>query len=204
MISTNQELEAKFFITNPNNLETRLGELGAELIQPHTHEYNLRFDTPDQQLAQDYRLLRLRKDQSTRLTYKGPATTRDGVNIREEIEITVGDYETAKQLLHSLGYVVTAIYEKYRTTYELNHIHITVDEMPFGVFAEVEGPEAEGIKTTAEDLGLKWDAYISDNYLTIFYQLKEALDLDFDAMTFENFKGLAIDLSVAGIRAADS
>ena len=203
MTSTHQELEAKFYITNPKALEGRLNALGAELIQPRTHEFNLRFDTPDQKLAKEYRLLRLRKDQTVHLTYKGPAITQDGVSVREEIEVLVGDFETTKQLLHALGYVVTAIYEKYRTTYELNHNHITIDEMPFGTFAEVEGPDAERIKTTAEKLGLDQDAHISENYLAIFYCLKETYQLDFDAITFENFEGIEIELEGIGIRAAD-
>jgi len=202
MKALNQELEAKFFISKPEALEAQLKALGAELIQPRTHEYNLRFDTPDQQLAQEFRLLRLRKDQAVRLTYKGPATNQEGVNVREEVEINVEDYETAKQLLHVLGYVVTAIYEKYRTTYELNNNHITIDEMPFGVFVEVEGRDKEGIKITAEALGLNWDTNISENYLMIFYRLKKAYRLDFDEMTFENFGGLDIDLKLAGVKAA--
>ncbi len=202
MTSSNQELEAKFYITKPEALETKLNTLGAEMIQGRTHEYNLRFDTPDQKLAQQFQLLRLRKDQVTRLTYKGPATNQGGVNVREEIEIAVGDFETAKQLLHALGYEVTAIYEKYRRTYKLNHNHITIDEMPFGVFVEVEGPDKEGIKTTSETLGLNWDVNISENYLMIFYRLKEALRLDFNEMTFENFEGIEIDMELAGIRAA--
>lgn len=203
MTSTHRELEAKFYITKPKVLEAQLKKLGAELIQPRTHEYNLRFDTPEQDLARDFRLLRLRKNQIARLTYKGPTTNQGGVNIREEVETTVGDYETAKQLLQALGYVVTAIYEKYRTTYELNNNHITIDEMPFGMFVEVEGPEAEEIKTIAKALGLNWDAHVSENYLTIFYQLKEAFHLDFDDMRFENFKGMEIDLEVIGIKPAN-
>lgn len=203
MTSTHQEKEAKFFITNPKALEGRLNALGAEFIQPRTHEYNLRFDTPDHKLAKEYRLLRLRKDQTVHLTYKGPAITRGGVSVREEIETLVGDFETTKQLLHALGYIVTAIYEKYRTTYELNYNHITIDEMPFGAFAEVEGADAEGINTTVEKLGLDQDAHISENYLTIFYRLKEAFQFDFDAMTFDNFAGIEIDLERIGIRVAD-
>lgn len=202
MTSTSQELETKFYITNPEALETKLNTLGAEMIQVRTHEYNLRFDTPDQKLAQEFRLLRLRKDQITRLTYKGPATNQGGVNVREEIEITVGDFETTIQLLHALGYQVTAIYEKYRTTYKLYHNHITIDEMPFGFFVEVEGLDKERIKATAKVLGLNWNANISENYLMIFYRLKEVYHLDFNEMTFENFKGIEIDLELAGIRAA--
>jgi adenylate cyclase class 2 len=203
MSSTNQELESKFHITNPKALEERIQNLGAVLLQPRTHEYNLRFDTPDHKLARDYRLLRLRKDQSAHLTYQGPALDQNGVSVRKEIEITVEDFDTARQLLHALGYVVTAVYEKYRTTYELENLHVTIDEMPFGVFLEIEGEDISTIQSTATRLDLDLDAHISDNYLQIFLKLKEAYNLDFDEIRFENFEGIEISLETIGIKAAD-
>ncbi|MGD8457294.1 MAG: class IV adenylate cyclase [Anaerolineales bacterium] len=203
MNPTNQELESKYHLSQPKVLEARLQGLGAELLHPRTHEYNLRFDTPDQNLAQEYRLLRLRKDQSAHLTYKGPSTNQSGVNIREEIEITIGDFDTARLLLHALGYVITAVYEKYRTTYELDGLHVTIDEMPFGVFLEIEGKDIESIKLAAVRLGLDGDAHIAQNYLQIFLQLKDTYRLDFDEVLFENFEGIVISLETIGIRPAD-
>jgi adenylate cyclase class 2 len=203
MKSRNQELEAKFYITKPKDLEAHLKKLGAELIQARTPEYNLRFDTPDQKLAQDHRLLRLRKDQAVHLTYKGPASDQNGVSVREEIELTVGDIETANKLLIALGYRVSAIYEKNRTTYALDHLHITIDEMPYGVFVEIEGGDVESIRSAAETIGLNWDTHITKNYLELFYQLKEALNLEIEGLTFESFEGVETRLDIIGIRAAD-
>jgi adenylate cyclase class 2 len=203
MTQTNQELESKFHLAHPKTLQDRLLNLGANLLHPRTHEYNLRFDTPDQNLAQGYRLLRLRKDQSARLTYKGPSTNQDGVNVREEIEVTVGDFDTTTQLLHALGYVVTAVYEKYRTSYELGGLHVTIDEMPFGVFLEIEGEDAGRIRSATAQLGLDGGVYIALNYLQIFRQLKEAYHLDFDEVLFENFEGIEISLEKIGITSAN-
>jgi len=203
MASINQELESKFHLSHPKTLEGRLQNLGAELLHPRTHEYNLRFDTPDQKLARDYRILRLRKDRSVHLTYKGPTIIKNGVNVREEIEVTVGDFDTANLLLHALGYVVTAVYEKYRTTYEFDGLHITIDEMPFGVFLEIEGEDVERIRSAAARLGLDMDAHIALNYLQIFLQLKGAYNLDFEEVLFENFEGFEINLETIGIKSAD-
>jgi adenylate cyclase class 2 len=203
MPSTNQELESKFHLSHPKALEDRLIKFGTELLHPRSHEYNLRFDTPDQNLARDYHILRLRKDQSVHLTYKGPTTNQNGVNVREEIEVTVGDFDTANLLLHALGYVVTAVYEKYRTTYEFDGLHITIDEMPFGVFLEIEGKDAERIRSATAQLGLDGGAHIALNYLQIFHQLKEAYGLGFDEVLFENFEGLEINLETIGITSAD-
>jgi adenylate cyclase class 2 len=203
MPSINQELESKFHLSHPKALEARLQDLGAHLLHTRTHEYNLRFDTPDQNLTQGYRLLRLRKDQSARLTYKGPSTNQSGVNVREEIEVTVGDFDTTTQLLHALGYVVTAVYEKYRTSYELGGLHVTIDEMPFGVFLEIEGEDAGRIRSATAQLGLDGGVYIALNYLQIFRQLKEAYHLDFDEVLFENFEGIEISLEKIGITSAN-
>ena len=133
-----------------------------------------------------------------------PASTLSGVSAREEIEFTVGDFDTAKKFLQALGYEVTVIYEKYRTTYERDNLHITFDEMPYGQFVEIEGLGVEVIKVVASKLGLNWKARINENYLTVFKRAQKALNLDFQDLTFENFKGVEIGLDALGITAADA
>ena len=108
----NQELEVKYLISDLAGLESRVQELGALKFQPRTHEVNLRFDTPSGDLAQKYQVLRLRQDIETRLTFKGPAHTEQGVRIRQEIEFTVGDFDAARLFLEALGFQVSMIYEK--------------------------------------------------------------------------------------------
>lgn len=203
MSYNDQELEAKFCILNPNSMEERLKQVGAKQTHPRMHEYNLRFDTPNQDLTHQHRLLRLRKDSANHLTYKGPATIHSGVISREEIEFTVGDFDTATTFLHALGYKINNIYEKYRTTYQLDELHITLDELPYGIFVEIEGPNAEGIKAVASKLGLNWDAHITDNYLGLFKRAQKALGLDFDELTFENFEKIDVGLDALGVSAAD-
>jgi len=41
-----QEIEVKFYLEHLDRLHAHLIEIGAELVQPRTHEINLRFDTP--------------------------------------------------------------------------------------------------------------------------------------------------------------
>ena len=66
-----RELEAKICILNPQAMEERLKKLAGELVRPRTHEFNLRFDTPSKELTRQHLLLRLRRDHTTRLTFKG-------------------------------------------------------------------------------------------------------------------------------------
>jgi adenylate cyclase class IV len=73
-----QEIEAKFYVRNLTKIELRLLELKAQLIQPRTHEINLRFDNAENELVKSFRVLRLRQDEKARITYKGPNGNQSG------------------------------------------------------------------------------------------------------------------------------
>ena len=112
-------------------------------------------------------MLRLRQDTEARLTYKGPSASKDGVRVREEIEFSVSDYRSARQLLESLGYQVAMIYEKYRRSYDLLGTHISLDELPYGNFVEIEGPDVETIRAVNSILGLNWERGVPASYTTL-------------------------------------
>ena len=82
-------------------------------------------------------------------------------------------------------------------------LKITFDEMPYGLFLEIEGPDVESIQECANKLNLTWEARLSESYLTLFYRLKNALNLKFRDLTFENFAGLDIKLEDLAIQAAN-
>jgi len=67
---------------------------------------------------------------------------------------------------------------------------IMLDELPYGNFVEIEGPEAVSIHATADSLGLEWEAAIGKSYLKLFEQLRDKLGFTFRDLTFENFAGL--------------
>jgi adenylate cyclase class 2 len=146
MLKSDQELEVKFYLPDLPALRARLETAGAQLVQPRVHEINLRFDTPSGDLTRSYRVLRLRQDTEARLTYKGPGELVDGVRSRQELEFTVSDFGTARHFLEALGYEVSVMYEKYRATYTLRGVLVTLDEMPYGYFAEIEGPDGASIR----------------------------------------------------------
>ena len=84
-----QELEVKYFVSNLIGVREKLERLKAEPVQERVLEVNLRFDTETNQLARGFKVLRLRYDKKTRLTFKGPASDQDGVRLRKEIEFEV-------------------------------------------------------------------------------------------------------------------
>ena len=188
----NQESEVKFYVQDLPAIERRLKSLDAILVQPRTFEINLRFDTPELDLSRNLRVLRLRQDTAARLTFKGPARGVEGVRVRQEIEFIVEDFEAARSLLEALCYQVSMGYEKFRTVYDLGEVHITLDEMPYGNFVEIEGPDPESILDVNLDLGLVWEACAPESYVAIFDRLKKELGLEFRDLSFENFSWLEI------------
>lgn len=197
------EQEVKFYLSDISALETKLIGLGATRVQPRSHEINLRFDTPDRRLSGRFQVLRLRQDTRARLTYKGPSDPEREVSAREELEVEVSDLGTAHAILESLGFEVMVMYEKYRTAYLLDGVEISLDEMPFGTFCEVEGPDTESIQVIAEKLGLDWEARSKLSYLALFSMVKENLNLDFHNLDFKSFTGIEIHPKDFGMRAAD-
>ncbi|WP_299025240.1 class IV adenylate cyclase [uncultured Thermanaerothrix sp.] len=198
-----EEIEVKFYLSQPARLHQRLRVLGAKQVEPRQYELNLRFDFPDRHLTREHRVLRLRRTYQTTLTYKGPAQPDAPVSARQEIEVGVSDFETARHLLEALGLEVSVIYEKWRTTYQLGAVEIVIDEMPYGVFCEIEGPDATIIEATARQLGLDWTARIRQSYLAMFEILKRRLRLSIPHLTFEAFAGIRVSASDLEVRPAD-
>lgn len=203
MSNRGQETEVKFYVSNLDTIAQRLRELEAPLIQPRVLETNLRFDLPDGSLRAEKRVLRLRRDTESKLTYKGPGQNRNGVIDREEIEFVVEDFDQARKFLEALGYQKSMMYEKYRTTYEMDHTSIMLDELPYGDFVEIEGEAEEKIQTLAKKLGLHWNAAINNSYTGLFDNLRNVLQLSFQDLSFENFKTIKVTPEQLGVRAAD-
>ncbi len=199
-----QEIEAKFHVQNLRKIELRLLELKTQLIQPRVHEVNLRFDRPDGELRNSFRVLRLRKDDIARFTFKGPSVEKEGgILSRQEIEFEVGDFDSAKHFLEAVGFQVVVFYEKFRTTYELNNTHIMLDELPYGSFIEIEGENVETIRSVADAIGLNWEAMVKAGYHALFERVAGKYGLDVSKLSFENLKGVTIKTTDMGIVAAD-
>ncbi|MDZ4158922.1 MAG: class IV adenylate cyclase [Anaerolineaceae bacterium] len=197
------EVEAKFYLNDLAGLAARLQAAGARLIQEQVHEINLRFDTPDNALTAGRRVLRLRKDVRAYLTYKDPALLDQQVSVRREIEFEVGSFEAARSLLEALGYEVSVMYEKYRTTYTLGGAQVVLDEMPYGDFTEIEAADPELIRSLAAALGLDWEARCAESYLGLFYALKTRRAISARHLVFAEINKGDITPEDLGLRAAD-
>lgn len=203
MENTGFEIEAKFYVEQLEKVAERLKEAGAKEVQARVHELNLRFDTPEGELSAQRRVLRLRKDHRAWLTYKGPAQPGQTVGVRPEIEFEVGNFDEAKNFLKALGYQVYVLYEKYRQVYDTGQVLVMLDELPYGHFVEIEGPDAETIQKAAGFLNLNWEARCAGSYLELFYRLKARQGLAARHLCFDEFRGTAFSPEDLGVCKAD-
>jgi adenylate cyclase, class 2 len=186
------EIELKFHVSGFDGLRSRFLDLGATCTRQSTFEHNARYETEDGSLLKSNRLLRLRKDAGTTLTFKSPPP-KAGTRFKRfrELEVSVNDFGTMDAILNALGYYRCQIYEKWREIWQLGDTTLCMDTMPFGRFLEIEGtPDA--ITQRIHDLGLQWERRILSSYLGIFEVLREMEGLEFTDVTFDNFKAVSI------------
>jgi adenylate cyclase class 2 len=163
------------------------------------YEKNIRYEDAAKQLTKSGRVLRLRQDARTRLTFKEPAESigqalSSGISSRHEFEVTISDFETMDIILHKLGFHASWIYEKYRTTYELGECEVVLDELPMGNFVEIEG-SVEAIEAAIVELELANARRIVGSYSALFFQARERLDLPMHNLTFAAFEKVTIPLA---------
>ena len=203
MSSNGQEIESKFYVRSLETVQKRLETLGAVCTVPRGFEYNLRFDDAQSNLKRQNKVLRLRKSDDIRLTFKGPGERRGGSVARAEIELVVNDFDTAHQFIESLGYRVSAVYEKYRAMYDFESAIVTLDELPYGNFVEIEGESPESIAAIAAKLGLDTKAAIPTSYQGLFEQLKALKDLPAKNLAFWEFTNIQATPEDLGFAPAD-
>jgi predicted adenylyl cyclase CyaB len=186
-MSFRREIEAKFYCPDLEAIRDRVLSEGGDEIAPRVRERNLRFDTAGARLMESKELLRLRQDRRVTLAYKRQLGQ---IQEREELEVEIDDFRTARALLEALDFQVIFIYEKYRQVFALDSTTIMLDELPFGHFAEVEGPSREHIRRVCQRLGLDWEQRLGADYHTLFRRLSQARDLPHRDATFDKLSGL--------------
>jgi adenylate cyclase class 2 len=188
------EQEVKFFLENAEEMRRRIAALGALPYQPRTHEANIRFVTADGTLTRARKVLRLRKAGPVILTYKEPEThapagTPNPARRSLETEIIVDDLDKTTHLLQSLGFRPIVRYEKYREVFQWKSVLLMVDQLPFGDFLELEGPDLAELHQTAGHLGLEWSQALQASYMGIFLLLKKTYHLTSLEAAFATFTG---------------
>lgn len=196
MATNYYETEVKFYVPDLQEIAMRIKDAGGVLTSPRVLETNLRFDREDGSFEQNNIALRLRQDKRIRLTFKeGNRVAQSFGSTRFEAEVEVSNFDAMWVILEKLGFHVYWKYEKFRTTYQLHHTEIVLDELPFGNFVEVEGEDAK-IGEVIELLKLgSYQRYLI-SYSTLFSIAAERMGLTFKDLTFANFEGLTVPAEV--------
>ena len=187
------EIEVKFHLPEIKPIRDSLLALGA-IHCGRVFETNIRFENVSKSLRNQGILLRLRKDDRIRLTFKSSLSRPDTqFKVHRELEVEVGNFDACHSIFKGLGFHQEQTYEKWRDTFVLNNTKFLIDTMPYGVFLEIEGQKSS-IRNNADRLGLNWKKRILLNYLEIFEVVQREEGLHFSDITFENFKATSLDI----------
>jgi adenylate cyclase, class 2 len=137
------ETEKKYRLTKEQYEEVlqSLKELNGEFIREE-FEVNLLYGGGI--LEDEKALLRVRKiGDKTILTYKKQIHNDLAIKQHIEHETEVANFEAIENIIKALGFQLGMVYEKRRQTWHLQNVEICLDELPFGLFMEIEGKISE-------------------------------------------------------------
>jgi adenylate cyclase class 2 len=135
------EIEKKYRLARAQHesLVRRLAESGAAHIREEFEENTL---YAGGQLDLSRQALRLRRVGGRAiLTYKERFSSESSIKRHREDETIVENAQALADILDALGYKPTLVYEKRRATWALKGAEVVIDELPFGLFVEIEGEE---------------------------------------------------------------
>jgi adenylate cyclase, class 2 len=188
-IALSTETEVKIPLSNPQDLQDRLGRLGATLLAGRHFEENFILDFEDGQLREKRCLLRVRMSGGEAiLTFKGPPLPDPMFKSREELETSLENGMIALQILERLGFKTWFVYQKYREDYLLDlpegeRIHVSLDSTPIGEYLELEG-SAQGICGAARALEIDESEFLTDSYFSLYDKHCRAMGQPVRHMTF--------------------
>src|SRR5262245_53951249 len=162
------EVEIKLAIGDAESEVRRLEAMGARLAQPRGLEVNVLLDLPGQPLRARAAMLRARHyGGRSFLTYKEPAPGPAGYKVRREIEAAIPDFDGVIRIFEAAGLTRVWRYMKYRTVFELERLHLLLDETPIGNFLELEGTRA-AIDDAVARLGRTADELSTLSYRALY------------------------------------
>jgi len=165
------EIEIKLSLpANLGKIRRVLRDAGFTIDKRRVLEVNMLFDTPDQCLRTQSKILRVRRaGPSQVLTYKG-ASTPGRHKQREELEVEISTPHGLEEILGNVGFRPSFRYDKYRTEYSKPRSagKIMLDETPIGNFLEIEG-KPKWIDDTAKRLGFSTSDYITASYGSLYF-----------------------------------
>lgn len=137
------EIEKKYRLTPGERraIENRLRGLG---YKPKKVEFEENTIYRGGNLEFGKRAMRLRRvNGEAILTFKQRIPTNSPIKHQQENETHVSDAEATHEILSALGFAPALIYEKRRTRWDVGKAKLVIDELPFGLFMEIEASERD-------------------------------------------------------------
>ncbi len=148
------EIEKKYRLSPRQRAEVlaRLPQIGAKLKGQEV-EVNTLYAGENLEMGRS--VLRLRRiGKRGILTYKQRLHSNSDIKHQSEEETRVGNPDAMEAILEALGFEPTLVYEKRRETWTLGKTEIVIDQLPFGLFMEIEGGEQD-IRDIEKKLAIK-------------------------------------------------
>ncbi len=145
------EIEKKFKLRDGQRdlVLKRLKKLGAKFKGRYLERNYLHTGEILNQRGAFLRLRRINKQAV--LTYKEKLKSDGGIKQKIEFETIVGDIAAMEAIIQRLGFKLSLVYEKKRSTFKYRGVEIVLDELPFGHYMEIEG-SLEGIERVEREL----------------------------------------------------
>lgn len=173
------EKEIKLKVDDIANVSDVLRRSGAVFLGGAL-ERTIRFDTVDLDYEKKGKFIRVRSGFSNTITLKEKiASENKNVRARKETEFEIEDIDKMSYILTTLGLNYTRTMEKYRQHWSLGNCAITLDELPFGIYMEIEGEESE-ISKVCKLLGVDENNKILVTYWDLWAEITDKKDIVFD------------------------
>lgn len=148
------EIEKKYRLSKKQRdiVIAQLPNIGAKLRKEEFEENTL---YGGNSMDLNHSILRLRRvGRKAMLTFKERFPSTSSIKHQREDETAVDDPEAMDAILDALGFTPVLVYEKRRQTWRLGNAEIVIDELPFGLFMEIEARE-EDIRDVERRLAIK-------------------------------------------------
>lgn len=157
------EIEKKYRLTADRSaeIERELKDLGAIFVR---EDFEVNTIYAGEALERRGGIIRIRTTEGRAvLTFKRRLENEADAKHQVEHETEISDANAGERILNELGLSAKLLYEKKRMTWKFRRAEIVLDELPFGLFMEIEGPliaikEME-ILLGIEDLQIEHETY---------------------------------------------
>jgi len=156
------EKEIKLEVKDLLGLISYLKKNGAKILNK-SKEKTIRLDTSTGSLENRGVFLRVRSGSKNTITLKEKIGDDKNVRARKETEFEIQDVEAMAYILKKLGFDSPRIMEKYRINLTYKGVKLSIDELFFGLYLEIEGAE-NNIEKVAKKLGFKPEEKILVTY----------------------------------------